>query len=149
MRKAIHDDYEQNLIAPVSSYVSLYRLSQGFFLDSDALMQIPSVASIIKLHRQSTGPLSFSPAALRALDALAPAMPGVSVAFDVDEGGDAYAIIHRRCGKFAALVIAGTAGRTNVVDHTGATVATLGNDEASIRRALRCEVESGGSLWQT
>lgn len=56
-------------------------------MDPDATMQIPSIASIIKLHRQSAGPLSFSPAALRALDALAPATPGVSVAFDVDEGG--------------------------------------------------------------
>ncbi len=112
-------------------------------------MQIPSVATIIKLHRQSAGPLSFSPAAIRALGALAPAMPGVSVDFDVDEGGDAYAIITRRRGRFVALVIAGTAGRTNIVDHTGATVATLGNDEAGIRWALRCEVESGGSLCET
>lgn len=118
-------------------------------MDLHATMQIPSIESIIKLHRQSAGPLSFSPAALRALDALAPAMPGVSVDFDVDEGGDAYAIVSRRRGKLVALVIAGTAGRTSIVNHTGATVATLGNDEASIRWALRCEVESGGNLWET
>lgn len=48
-----------------------------------------------------------------------------------------------------ALVIAGAAGRTSIVNHTGATVATLGNDEAGIRWALRCEVESGGSQWET
>lgn len=112
-------------------------------------MQTPDVASVVKLHRQSAEPLSFSPAALRALSALALAMPGVSVDFDVDEGGDAYAIINRRPGKFVALVIAGTAGSTSIVNHTGASVATLGDDEAGIRWALRCEVESGGSLWET
>ncbi len=133
----------------MSRYVSLCRLSPSLFLDPGAAVQIPSIASIIKLHRQSAGPLSFSPAALRALDALAPAMPDILVGFGVDEGGDAYAIVSRRRGKLVALVIAGTAGRTSIVNHTGATVATLGNDEAGIGWALQCEVESGGSPWET
>ncbi len=112
-------------------------------------MHASAIRTIIKLHRQSSEPLRFSPAAPRALGALALSMPGISVDFDVDEGGDAYAVVSRRRGQFVALVIAGTAGMTSIVDHTGATVATLGDDEAGIRWALRCAVESGGIPWES
>ena len=106
------------------------------------------VANVIKLHRQGGEPLKFSSATLRALGALAFSMPGISVDFAVDEGGDAYAVVSRRRGQLA-LVIAGTAGTTSIVDQTGATAATLGDDEAGIRWALRCAVESGGNPWET
>lgn len=108
-------------------------------------MHASASPTIVKLHRQSSRPLRFFPAATRALDALALSTPGISVDFDVDEGGDAYAVISRHRGQFVALVIAGTAGTTSIVDHTGATAATLGDDEAGIRLALRCAVERGGS----
>ena len=112
-------------------------------------MHASVISTIVKLHRQSSGPLRFVPAATRALGALALSKPGVSVDFDVDEGGDAYAVVSRRRGQFVALVIAGTAGTTSIVDHTGATAATLGDDEAGIRWALWCAVESGGNSWET
>ncbi len=112
-------------------------------------MHAPAIPTIIKLHRQSSGPLRFSPVAIRALGALALPMPGISVGSDVDEVGDAYAVVRGRRGQFVALVIAGTAGTTSIVDHTGATVATLGDDESGIRRALRCAIESSGNPWDS
>ena len=111
-------------------------------------MHTPAIATVIELPRRAAGPLRFSPAALCALGALALSMPGISVDHRVDEGESAYATISRRRGQFVALVIAGTAGRTSIVDHTGATVATLRDDEAGIRWALRCAVESGGCPWE-
>ena len=111
-------------------------------------MRASTIPTITKLHRQSSGPLRFVPAATRALGALALSTPGISVDFDVDEGGDAYAVVSRRRGQFVVLVTAGTAGTTSIVDQTGATAATLGDDEAGIRWALRCEVENGESVRQ-
>lgn len=75
--------------------------------------------------------------------------PGVLVDFNVDGAGNAYATISRRRGQCVVTVSAAQDGMTVVADHTGATLATLEDDEAGIRWVLRCEVEGGGSSWQT
>ena len=114
-------------------------------------MNTAALATVNRPFHSPAGRLRFSQAALRALGALALSMPGVLVDFDVDDAGDAYAIIisRRRRGRCVATLSAAQDGRTIVADHTGATLATLGDDEAGIRWALRCEVESGGRSWQT
>ncbi len=111
-----------------------------------------NTAALATLNRPLHPPaarLRFSQAALRALGALALSTPGVLVDFNVDDAGDAYAIISRRRGGCVATVSAAQGGGTIVADHTGAILATLGDDEAGIRWALRCEVEGGGRSWQT
>ena len=110
-------------------------------------MHASDISNVIELPRMSKGPLRFSPAALRALGALALAHPGISVNYGVDDDGDALAGISRRRGQDVALVFAGKGGRTTVADYTGATLETFGDDEAGILWTLRCEVEGGGSPW--
>jgi len=112
-------------------------------------MHTAALATVNRSSHPPAGRLRFSQAALRALGALALSTPGVLVDFNVDDAGDAYAIIISRRRRCVATVSAAQDGRTTVADHTGATLATLGDDEAGIRWALRCEVEGGGRLWQT
>ncbi len=109
-------------------------------------------AALATVNRSSYPParrLRFSQAALRALGSLALSTPGVLVDFNVDDAGNAYAIISRRRGQGVAAVFAAQDGMTVVSDHAGAILATLEDDEAGIRWALRCELEGGGSSCRT
>jgi len=112
-------------------------------------MHTASLATVNRLSHPPAGRLRFSQAALRAFGALALSTPGVLVDFNVDDAGDAFATISRRRGGCVATVFAAQGGRTIMADHTGAILATLGDDEAGVRWALRCEVEGGGRSWQT
>lgn len=112
-------------------------------------MHTAALATVNRSSRPPAGRLRFSQAALRALGALALSTLGVLVDFNVDDAGDAYAILSRRCGECVATVYAAQGGRTVVADHAGAILATLGDDEAGVRWVLRCEVEGGGRSWQT
>lgn len=112
-------------------------------------MHTAALATVNRLSHPSTGRLRFSQTALRALGSLALSTPGVLVDFNVDGAGNAYATISRRRGQCVVTVSAAQDGMTVVADHTGATLATLEDDEAGIRWVLRCEVEGGGSSWQT
>lgn len=106
-----------------------------------------SLAIVPELLRPSVRPLRFSPAAQNALGALALSTPTLSVDHDVDEGGNAYAVLSRRRGKFVSLVIAAQDGKTIIRDHRGAPLATFGDDAAGIRSTLHCEVVAGEDLW--
>ena len=112
-------------------------------------MHTAALATVNRLSHPPTGRLRFSQAALRALGSLALSTPSVLVDFNVDDAGNAHASISRRRGQRVATVSAAQDGMTVVADHTGATLAILEDDEAGIRWALRCEVEGGGSSWQT
>ena len=112
-------------------------------------MHTVALATVSRLSHPSTGRLRFSQAALRALGFLALSTPGVLVDFNVDDAGNAYATISHRRGRCVATVAAAQDGMTVVADHTGATLATLEDDEAGIRWALRCEMEGAGSSWRT
>jgi hypothetical protein len=112
-------------------------------------MHTAALATINRLSHPPTGRLRFSQDALRALGSLALSTPGVLVDFNVDDAWNAYATISRRRGQCIATVSAAQDGMTVVADHTGATLATLEDDEAGIRWTLRCEIEGGGSRWQT
>ena len=112
-------------------------------------MHTAALATVSRLSPPPTGRLRFSQAALRALGSLALSTPAVLVDFNVDGAGNAYATISRRRGQCVTTVSAAQDGMTVVADHAGATLAVLGDDEAGIRWALRCELEGGGSSWPT
>ncbi len=110
-------------------------------------MHNAALSTVNPLPEPPTRRLRFSQAALRALGSLALSTPGVLVDFNVDDAGNAHAIISRRSGQCIATVSAAQDGMTAVTDQTGATVATFEDDEAGIRWALRCEMEGGGRSW--
>jgi len=110
-------------------------------------MSHSAIAIAPELPRPSARPLKFSPAAQTALGALALFTPGLFVDYEVDEGGNAYAILSRRKGQFVSLVIAAQDGKTIIRDHRGAPLATLDDDEAGIRWTLCCEMDAGDGPW--
>ena len=110
-------------------------------------MSHSALAIVPELPRPLVRPLQLSPAAQTALSSLALSTPGPLVDHKVDEDGNAYAVVSGRRGEFVSLVIAAQDGSTIIRDHRGAPLATHGNDEASIRWTLRCEMFASECSW--